>query len=213
GDPRHFADHRLAVEILQLDLELAAAVGMIDLGVTADEALVLEHVEHADAEPRARGRDLGLLAHLRVVDARDQIADWIVDLHAILLPARLHEAGNQALGAELAQRDARHLVLAINRARPAGDLATVAVAVRRRVARQFGQLHGRREALFHRLGLVHGDRLQPRTAARILLRQLLAPVVLLDRTLLRHLGLLAIRVREAAGKGLPSLPEREVESG
>src|SRR6185295_1077463 len=104
------------------------------------------------------------------------------------LPARLHEAGNQALGAELAERDARHLVLAVDRARPPGDLATVAIAVRRRVARQFGHLQGRRETLFHRLGLVHGNRLQPRTAAGILLRQLLSPVVLLDRTLLRHLN-------------------------
>src|SRR3954467_5903170 len=48
-------------------------------------------------------------------------------------PARLQEAGNEALGAEIAERDARQLVLAINRARPAGHLAAVAVAVRRRV--------------------------------------------------------------------------------
>src|SRR5258705_11484546 len=137
GDPRHLADHRLAVEILQLDLELAAAVGMVDTGITADEALILQNLEHADAKPRARRRDLGLLAHLRVVDARDQIADWIVHLHAILLPARLHEAGNKALGTELAERDARQPMLAIDRARAPGDLAAVAVAGWRRVARQF----------------------------------------------------------------------------
>src|SRR4029078_5435647 len=47
-------------------------------------------------------------------------------------PARLQEAGNEALGAEFAQRDARQLVLAIDRARPPGDLAAVAVALRRR---------------------------------------------------------------------------------
>src|SRR5262249_48608905 len=64
--PVDFADHRLAVEILQLDLKLAASIGMIDLGVATDETFVLEHVEHADAQPRARRRDLGLLAHLRV---------------------------------------------------------------------------------------------------------------------------------------------------
>src|SRR6185503_17760407 len=110
------------------------------------------------------------------------------------LPARLQQAGNQALGAELAERDARQLVLAIDRARPPGDFATVAVADRRRIARQLGQLQGRSESLFHRLGLVHDDRLQPRAAAGKFLRQLLSPVVLLDRTLLRHLGLLAIRV-------------------
>src|SRR3954447_1330573 len=110
------------------------------------------------------------------------------------LPARLHEAGNQALGAELAERDARQLVLAVDRARAPGHLATVAITLWRRVTRQLSHLHGRREALFHRLGFVHGNRLQPRTAGGVLLRQLLAPVVLLNRTLLRHLGLLAIRV-------------------
>src|SRR5215212_9172745 len=68
-------------------------------------------------------------------------------------PARLHEAGNEPLGAGIAKRDARQLVLAIDGARPAGDLAAVAVAVRRRIARQLGHLHGRGEALFHRLGL------------------------------------------------------------
>src|SRR3954470_6685181 len=73
------------------------------------------------------------------------------------LPARLHEAGNKALGAEFTERDARQLVLAIDRPRPAGDLATVAVTLRRRVARQLRHLHGRCKALFHRLGLVHGD--------------------------------------------------------
>src|SRR6187431_2427925 len=88
-------------------------------------------------------------------------------------PARLQQAGNEALGAELAQRDARQLVLAIDRARPAGDLAAVAVADRRRVARQFGKLQGRRKSLFHRLGLVHNDRFQPRPPAGIFLRQLL----------------------------------------
>src|ERR1051325_10466122 len=97
------------------------------------------------------------------------------------LPARLHEAGNQALGAELAERDTRQLVLAVDRARTPRHLAAVAVALRRRVARQLSHLHGRREALFHRLGLVHGDRFEPRPPAGVLLRQLLAPIVLLDR--------------------------------
>src|SRR6185437_6720796 len=51
-------------------------------------------------------------------------------------PARLQQARNQALGAELAQRDAAELVLAEEAARPAGHLAAVADARRRRVARQ-----------------------------------------------------------------------------
>src|SRR5262249_42553737 len=136
--------------------------GVVDAGIAADEALVLENLENADAEPRARGRNLGLLAHLRVVDARDQIADWIVHLHGDPpLPARLHEAGNQALGAEFTERDARHLVLAIDRARTPRHLTAVAIALRRRVARQLRHLDRRGEPLFHRLGLVHGNRLQP----------------------------------------------------
>ena len=53
---------------------------------------------------------------------------------------------------------------------------------------------GRGKTLFHRLGFVHGNRLEPLPAARIFLRQPFPPVVLLYRTLLRHLGLLAIRV-------------------
>src|ERR1700761_1885661 len=72
-------------------------------------------------------------------------------------PARLHEAGNEALGAKLAQRNAAELVLAIDGARTAGQFAAVAIAVLRRIARQLRKLQRCREALFHRLGLVHGD--------------------------------------------------------
>src|SRR4029079_7370164 len=75
-------------------------------------------------------------------------------------PARLHKAGDQALGAELAQRNTAEFVLAIEGARPAGQLAAVADAGRRRIARQFGHLEGRGKALLHRLGLVHRNRLQ-----------------------------------------------------
>src|SRR5262249_24869972 len=67
-------------------------------------------------------------------------------------PARLHEARDQALGTELAQRNAAELVLAIEGARPAGHLAAIADTGRRRVARQFGQLQGRGKALLHWLG-------------------------------------------------------------
>src|SRR6185437_3349051 len=42
GDALDLADHGLAVKILQLDLELAAAGGMLDAGVAADVALALE---------------------------------------------------------------------------------------------------------------------------------------------------------------------------
>src|SRR5262245_16455941 len=83
--PRDLADDRRAVEIFQLDLELLAAVRMLDRRVAADEALGLEHVEDADAQPRGRHRHLGLVAHLRVMDTRDHVAERIVHTHSPLL--------------------------------------------------------------------------------------------------------------------------------
>src|SRR5215470_5895522 len=114
---------------------------------------------------------------------------------ATSLPARLDQARDQPAGTEIAQRDARHLELAIEAARPAGELAAIADAARRRVARQLRELERRREPLLHRLALVARDRFQPGAPARILLAQLAPPVVLLDRALLRHQCLLAFRVR------------------
>src|SRR5215470_14238257 len=101
-------------------------------------------------------------------------------IYALPLPARLYETGNQALRAEFTQRDAAELVLAIVRARTSRELAAVSDACGRRVARHFGKLQRRREALLHRLGLVGDDRLQPRALGRGILGHPLAPVVLLD---------------------------------
>src|SRR5437764_11323694 len=61
-----------------------------------------------------------------------------------ILPARLHEPGNQALGAEFTQRDAGKLVLAVGRARTAGQFAAVANPRRRRIARHLGAPQPRR---------------------------------------------------------------------
>src|SRR5215813_9101268 len=96
------------------------------------------------------------------------------------LPARLDQPRDQPLGAEVPQRDARELVLAIEAARPARDLAAIADTGGRGVARQLGELERGREALLHRLALVARDRLKPRAPARILLAQLAPPRVLLD---------------------------------
>src|SRR5262249_50018192 len=84
GHALDFADHRLAVEILELDLELRAAAGVRYAGIAADEALGLEHLEHAFALPGARHRDLRFAAHLRVTDTRDHVADRIVHCHRAL---------------------------------------------------------------------------------------------------------------------------------
>src|SRR6476660_9019433 len=75
-------------------------------------------------------------------------------------PARLHEAGDQALVAELAQRDAAQAVLAVIAARTAGHLAAIADAGRRGIAWQFGELQRRREAVLDRQFLVLHDRLE-----------------------------------------------------
>src|SRR5262245_53983365 len=89
-DSRNLADHRRAVEIFQLDLELLAATRMIDRRVAADEAFGFQHVEDAHAQPCGRHGHLRLVAHLRIVDARDHVAEGIVDCHGRpSLPARL----------------------------------------------------------------------------------------------------------------------------
>src|SRR5260370_21461849 len=67
------------------------------------------------------------------------------------LPTRLEQARNQALGAEFAKRDAAHLELTVIAFWPAGDLAALVHARRRRIARQIGILQGRRQPLFNLL--------------------------------------------------------------
>src|SRR4051812_36743536 len=79
------ADHRRAFEIFELDFELVASVLVRDRGVTADIAFALEHFEDALAQLRAGHRDFRLVAHLRVADAGNHVADWIVHSHAPLL--------------------------------------------------------------------------------------------------------------------------------
>src|SRR5580658_3842799 len=73
------------------------------------------------------------------------------------LPARLHEARNQAFVAQLTQRNTAHLELAIVGARTARHLATIAHAIGGAVARQFGELQPRLEPLLHRIGFAVGD--------------------------------------------------------
>src|SRR5215831_12664713 len=82
GDPLDLADHRLAVEIFQLDLEFVAPRRMLHRRITADVAFCLQHLEHALAHPGARRGHLRFGAHLRVADATDQIADRIVCCHS-----------------------------------------------------------------------------------------------------------------------------------
>src|SRR3954447_26354921 len=103
-------------------------------------------------------------------------------VRALLLPARLDQPRDHPLGAEVAERDARELVLAVEAARPPAQFAAVADAGGRWIARQLGELEGRCEPVFHGRGLVARDRLEPRALGRVLLRQSAPQLVLLDRT-------------------------------
>src|SRR4051812_6404327 len=53
--------------------------------ITADETFAFEHLEHARAQPRGRRGNLGLLAHLRIVNSCDQIAERIIQGHRAML--------------------------------------------------------------------------------------------------------------------------------
>src|SRR5262245_66356641 len=108
-------------------------------------------------------------------------------------PARLDQAGDQSLGAEIPKRNARQAMLAMEPAGPARYLAAIANASRRRVAWQFCELERCREPLLHRLRLVASNGPEPGAPPGIFLAQLAPPVVLLDRTFLRHQCLLALR--------------------
>src|SRR5690606_30678690 len=110
----------------------------------------------------------------------------VMTICRVSLPARLDEARDEPGGAEIAKGDARHLQLAVEAARAAGDLAAVADARRRRIAGQLGQLELGLEALLKGQALVAGDRLQLPPPGGVTGGQLAAPLVLLDRTLLGH---------------------------
>src|SRR5262245_37564253 len=103
------------------------------------------------------------------------------------LPARLHHARNLALARQLAQHVSAHAQLAVIAARATRQLAAVAHAGGGGVARQLRELQPGRKALLDRLAAIVGQRLELLALGRILPHQLLAPVVLVDRTLLGHL--------------------------
>src|SRR5215470_16454003 len=110
------------------------------------------------------------------------------------LPARLDQSGDQPLGAEFSNRDAAHLQLAVIAPCTAGHLTSIADTRRRAVARQGRELDGCVETFLERLILIACDRPETRPLAGKLLGQPAPPVVLLDRTRLRHSCLLGIRV-------------------
>src|SRR6202008_987849 len=124
-------------------------------------------------------------------------------------PARLHKARDEALGAKLAQCDTAQAMLAVIRARAAAELAAVAYARLRGITRHFSKLQRSGKTLLHRQLLVLRDCLELRAPVGKLLCHPPPPVVLLDRTLLRH----TFAPCGSAYEALASLPEREVKRG
>src|SRR5439155_2288547 len=76
-DAGDLADHRLAVDIFQFDLELGDAGPHLLLGEAADVALAPQYVEHIGAHLRGRRGDHGLARPLPVADAGQHIAERI----------------------------------------------------------------------------------------------------------------------------------------
>src|SRR5262245_22594760 len=102
------------------------------------------------------------------------------------LPARLHKARDEAFGAKLAQRDTAQAMLAVIAARPAAELAAIAHARFGGIARQFSQLQSSGKPFLHWQLLVARDRFELCAPVGEFLCHLAPPIVLLDRTLLRH---------------------------
>src|SRR5438128_7609448 len=78
---RNLADHRLAIEIFQLDLEFLASVRVLDRRIIANESFGFEHIEHTHPQFRGWYRDLRLVSHLRIVNTRDHVTERIVHCH------------------------------------------------------------------------------------------------------------------------------------
>src|SRR6478736_10413034 len=96
------------------------------------------------------------------------------------LPAGFDQAGDQALRAEVTQRNARELVFSVKTPRPTSHFAAVAHPGSRRVAWQLGEFEGGSKALLHGLALVARDRSQSGTPPRIFFAQPLSSVVFFD---------------------------------
>src|SRR5690606_28112726 len=118
-------------------------------------------VQDARAQLGSGRGNARLAASGAVADTSEHIAQGISHCHVpVSLPARLDDARHLAEIAQFAKRNTRHLEFAIECARAARDFATVANAGLGAVARHFGKLQGRLEALLDRESLVLDDRLE-----------------------------------------------------
>src|SRR6185503_17990810 len=145
-DTADVLDRGLALEIFQLDAQPGMIAELL-LAIAADIAFALEHIEHAGAQLRGRRKDAVLPRLLAVADAGEHITQGIGQWHSSTLPARLREAGDQALVAHLPQHDPRKPEFAVNGARTPRQLAAVAHPRRVSVARNLGHLQPRDQPL------------------------------------------------------------------
>src|SRR5262249_44976467 len=79
GDAADLDDDRLAIEVLQLDLELREGAGLFHQVVATDVAFLQQDIEDARSHLPGRRVNLAAVALGRVLDAGDQIANGIVD--------------------------------------------------------------------------------------------------------------------------------------
>src|SRR5439155_18745488 len=123
---RQMLGRRLALEIFELDAQ-ALLAGKLFFRIAADVAFALEHIENVRTQLRRRRQDRILARLLAVADAGEQITQRIGHRHSCNpLPARLYDAGNEALIGQFPEHDPRQAELAVISARTARDLAAVA---------------------------------------------------------------------------------------
>src|SRR6185437_14784714 len=83
-DARDLADHRLAIDIFQLDLELGHARSVIRARVAADVTLALQDFEHIGADLRGRRVHDRLVRGLAVPDPCQHIPEGIAHRHSAI---------------------------------------------------------------------------------------------------------------------------------
>src|SRR6056297_2227769 len=108
----------------------------------------------------------------------------------VSLPARFHHAGQLPGGAQVAQGDPADLQLAVIGVRTPRELTAIVQARGRTVARQLRELQRGAEPLFHGLRLVLDDLLERGALVGVLVNQLLALLLALNRCFLGHVLIL-----------------------
>src|SRR3546814_14569763 len=102
---------------------------------------------------RGWAEDAALLRRLAVADAGEHITQAIGHCHLVSpLPARFHNAGDQALVGQIAELDTAQPEFTVISARTPGQLAPVADAGRVAVAGDFRHLEARDQTLAIEIG-------------------------------------------------------------